>query len=694
MNKSSSLTVYKIVFVCLFLASLLSSRSANAQCAVLPPILSLGSNKVPNGLCSPVTANLQYTISFSAPLPAGNTYRVHFEWNDGQLPAESSVLLAAGSSNYNVNSNRTFPINSDCEYQVRMIIRVNGAACASTIQFQRIASWRTDAFNGGNIQLISPVSGTNIHLVCRGDATSVVFNDLSVFNCNSQYPVNYTPGGPFIETPNEQIRWQQITYNTPNGPPRIPNSRVNGVPVTNTEPPGGDLILNYLDPRVSANENGFGVFRMTSPVVINDPRRRPTLTITAPGGFGAGFPDVGDEIEITIRYWNFCNPYANDFDLTPVGGNNIDGDNPPITATAYIRIIDAPNPPAVAPPGPFCESDANGSFNFTATGVGVGALTYTWFLDAGLTTILQGPNADNTFNPVTEGPVGNRINKTVTGSQTFLRYVTVTQGSNNCRSPAATVTIRIDDTNTPGTIAHPLGASPITICTTDDPAAFTSTTAGTGGGPAGTFTYQWQHATAAGGPYVDLAGATLATFNPTSADVNARRFFRRRVRSGQCADVFSNVIEFRIDTPVTGGDIGNPQTICTGGNPGVLTNVTTPTGGNGVYSYLWQEATAIGGPYGPAAGVNNLITYDPPVLATTTFYRRLVTSGVCAPGSALSTSVIEVTVNQLVVPGVVNNPQTICSGQDPAILGETTPPSGGNGTTYTFQWKNLQQVGV
>ncbi len=50
---------------------------------------------------------------------------------------------------------------------------------------------------------------------------------------------------------------------------------------------------------------------MTPPVVINDPRRRrPTLAITAPGGFGAGFPQVGDEFEVTIRYWNFCNPYT------------------------------------------------------------------------------------------------------------------------------------------------------------------------------------------------------------------------------------------------------------------------------------------------------------------------------------------------------------------------------------------------
>jgi gliding motility-associated-like protein len=431
MNKSLLPAAYKIAFLSLFLVSFLNVKSSFGQCAILPPILGQGSNKVPNGLCAPVTAQLDYSIRFSANLPAGNTYRVHFEWNDGQLPAETPVLLTPGSSTYNVSANRAFPANSDCEYQVRMIMRVNGAACASTIQFQRIASWRTDAFNGGNIRLISPLTGTNIHEVCEGVATSVVFNDLSVFNCNSQYPVSYTPGGPFIETPNEQIRWQQITYNTPNGPARIPNTRVNGVAVTNTEPPGGDLILNYNDPRVSATQNAFGVFQMSSPVVINDPRRRPTLTITAPGGFGAGFPDLGDEIEITIRYWNFCNPYANDFDLTPVSGNNQNGDNPPVVATAYIRIIDAPAQPT-APGRDICVNDSR-TLSVTAP-LGAG-FTYRWW------------TADPNLGPATQVATGSSFtpgsgggNGQINAGQRKHWWVTVeSTAAGTCRSQAREV---------------------------------------------------------------------------------------------------------------------------------------------------------------------------------------------------------------------------------------------------------------
>ncbi len=657
--------------------------------------LQIGDYAAPD-ICSPVSntfKQFQYFISLrlrnSAVFNYATQMRYQINWGDGSPLQNVAPYLSDNAGNANaaffttvpgfpasVTTSRqghVFPDNTNvCSFNVRLFPYIDGVLncnIGSLLQTATFISYDMDDQNTGILSMIPSVPNSN--LVCLGTNANMRFSDATSLNC--------VPDVPNIGAPNVQARWIRIVYGFQNAvaPGNIPNIVVNG-PLTG----GAQNVTNgagVISPAAGYFPIGGGgvgvpdangVIELATPVSLSTATTfMQTITTSSPVG-----QVVGQRFWVRLDYWNTCNPY-NPGDLT----NRV-------STTNSVEIITSPNPPTVTPPGPFCENDANGTFNFTATGVGAGALTYTWYRDAALTQILQGPSADATFNPVTEGP-GPLINKTVTGSQTFFRYVTVTQGSNNCTSQPTTITIRIDDTNTPGVIAHPLGASPITICTTDDPVAFTSTTAGTGGGPGATFTYQWQHATAVGGPYVDLAGATSATYDPTSAEINARRFFRRRVRSGQCADVFSNVIEFRIDTPVTGGNIGNPQTICTGGNPGILTNVTTPTGGNGVYSYLWQEAAAIGGPFGPAAGVNNLITYDPPVLATTTFYRRLVTSGVCAPGSALSTSTIEVTVNQVVVPGVVNNPQTICSGQDPAILGETTPPSGGNGSTYTFQWQ-------
>jgi gliding motility-associated-like protein len=696
MNKSLLPAVFKIAFLSFFYLFLLASTfETQAQC---PVILSRGSNQVPNKLCAPVTATIAYNVTFSAPLPAGSVTRVLFTWNDGQLPTFNQVILPTGVAAHNIVSPpRVFPTASACEYfvVVQMLYDPDGGGpqpavfCGAATQNQTITSWRPDDSNGGIVSLVSPVTGTNLHTVCRGDDISVAFNDVSNWNCNDLIDGIVNDGaGPNPDVPNnpnEQIRWQQIVYNTSNPAvaSRIPNVRVDGVLMP------AAAGTNYQDTR--------GVFSMASPVVVNDPRRRNSLLITAPGGFTAGFPQVGDEFQVTIKYWNFCNPYSNNLTMVPVNGDLINGDNPPITNTATIRIIAAPNPPTVNNPT-LCETAGNGSFNITATGVGVGALTYTWYKEAALTTVLQGPNADNTFNPVTEGPAAHRINKTVTGSQTFTRYVTVTQGSNACTSDAAVITIRIDDTNTPGTIAHPLGGTPIIVCTGTDPVSFTSPDNGTGGGPdgpdadlLGDITYQWQQSPTGGGAGFVAASGTnnLVTYDPPA--LAARTFYRRRIQSGQCADVFSNEIEFRVDTPVNGGTIASNQTICEApGDPANLTNSTGATGGSntGVYNYQWEESTV------SAAGPFNTIplatstTYNPPAGATaTTFYRRRVNSGVCVGQNIAYSNVITVTVNQVVDPGSIGNPQTICSGQDPAILTSTALPSGGNGVTYTYQWQ-------
>jgi gliding motility-associated-like protein len=421
--------------------------------------------------------------------------------------------------------------------------------CATTVFKVLVNSYRTEAFNQGLVQLRNPVSRTNIFEVCEGQDISTLFDDFTNFNCNSTYIP--TLKGTLISRPNEAIRWQQIVYNTKTtAGSRIPNVSVNAVPVTDAG--GADIINNYQDTR--------GVLTLTPLVVNNDPRRRSTLGITAPGGFGAGFPVAGDIFEVTIRYWNRCNPY----DDPAIGGTPVDiinGDHPPIEAIALIRIIAAPNPPAVNNPI-LCETAANGGFEITANGVGTGTLTYTWYKEATLTTVLQAASTDNTFNPVTEGPVGDQILKAVTVSQTFTRYVTVTQGSNGCTSPPQTITIRIDDTNTPGTIAHPLVGSPITVCSGTDPAAFTSTLGATGGGPGGTFTYQWQQSTtSATAGFADISLETGATYDPPM--LTQTTHFRRVVKSGVCADVSTAAITFIVN-PLPTGVVSGGGNECSG----------------------------------------------------------------------------------------------------------------------------------
>lgn len=324
-------------FILVLMLAVGISYEGFAQCVALP--LSSGSNSgnTTFGKCSPVTANINYNIGFFTPVPAG-TLDIVFKWDDGST--DTVVPQVAGLLTYSAVQGHLFPVNSNCEFEVQILMRHNGVECTSTLQKQRVPSWRTDAFNGGNVQLISPLTGTNEHLVCVGQDINVVFDDLTDFNCNANFI--HRPPFPIIE-PNDKIRWQQIVYNTPITGSVIPNVTINdGVPSLVTGAGGATLISNLQDVR--------GVFRMDFPVVINDGRRRSTLPITAPGGFGSGFPQVGDRFQVTLKYWNTCNPFSNN-PLTPDVPNNFDfvnGDNLPVTANAIIRIVASPPDPTAA----------------------------------------------------------------------------------------------------------------------------------------------------------------------------------------------------------------------------------------------------------------------------------------------------------------------------------------------------------
>lgn len=611
----------------------------------------------------------------TTPIPAdGNTYRAQFRWGDGT--ADTRFVLAPGTTVFNQTASHSYPADSDCEYKITMSVTKNSSfdvVCERSLQEQVIPAWRTDAYNQGNVQLISPATGTDVHEVCEGVDIDVIFEDRTNFNCNANYPANYPVAGGVISSPNQQHRWQQIIYNTPNGPARIPNVSVGGVLMP------AAAGSNYADPR--------GVFYMSPVVVVNDARRRATQQITAPGGFGAGFPQVNQEFEITIRYWNICNPYTNSANPNdpPLNGDLANGDNPPVERTARIRIIPAPNAPTVTSNNPYCETEPDSEFLLTASTTLVGAgITYTWYKEASLTTVLK-TGASNTFNPVTEGPAAHRINKTVNGSTTFTRYVVVQQGL-GCVSPPREVEIRIDDTNQPGAIAHPLGGPTIEICTGTNPAAFTSTTAGTGGGPGGAVTYQWQSATNAAftAGVTNIAGATGETYDPPA--LASTIYYRRRVSSGTCADVYSNIIGFVVHTPVQAGAISGNQTICTGQTPTTLGNTTAGSGGSGTNSYTWQWSTDnFGAVINTIAGATGA-TYSPGALTQTTQFRRVNTSGVCVPTFAATTPV-QVTVQPVIDPGSVSGDQTICAGGDPVAFTSVTSPSGGNGA-LTYRWQS------
>ncbi|MEO6228773.1 MAG: fibronectin type III domain-containing protein [Ferruginibacter sp.] len=117
------------------------------------------------------------------------------------------------------------------------------------------------------------------------------------------------------------------------------------------------------------------------------------------------------------------------------------------------------------------------------------------------------------------------------------------------------------------------------------------------------------------------------------------------------------------------------QPICSGTSPGTLTG-TTPTGGNGAYTYLWESSTtsATSG-FSAASGTNNSKDYTAGTLTQTTWYRRSVMSGGCTNVS----TVIIVVVNTTPAATISYSGTPFCKSAGVASVTR----SGTSGGTYT-----------
>ncbi|MDB5029907.1 MAG: type sorting protein, partial [Mucilaginibacter sp.] len=208
------------------------------------------------------------------------------------------------------------------------------------------------------------------------------------------------------------------------------------------------------------------------------------------------------------------------------------------------------------------------------------------------------------------------------------------------------------------------------------------------GGGAAVITYQWIKS-----PddkiYTDITGATSENYNPPVGTSAGTTYYRRNAFSATCATpVQSNVITitFTLDPPVSKNNISNTDADFCGGNanPSVIKG-SQPTGGTKSYTYQWQKSSD-NISFTDIAGAK-LQDYDPPPpINATTYFRRLVTSGVC---SVLDESnVITITVNSRTLNNSITAPavNSFCGTGDPAILAGSTP-SGGNGA-YTYQWQS------
>jgi len=345
-------------FICLIL---LPAEIYSQSCS----ILAKANNMTPDKLCSPVTAT--WNVSYTGVNDGGTPVQINFDWNDGANQNVPAVNVGPGIFEATLAHVYT-SAGSVCNYHPQATLIVNGVTCTSSSQQQIVTVWDDDDHNGGHMH-INPT----VYPICVGNGDNVRFQDLTQFNC---VPPQEN------DVPNLFTRWVQWIYGT--------DITMTGIPVTVN---GTSRVFPYSAPVITlpGPVTGSGVFSD----VINV----------------ANDKLVGQYFQVTLRNWNYCNPY-DDPNIPGPPADALNGDHPPVTTTAIILIVPYPDA-TINPISNLCLNDPQ--VTLTAHDAG-GA----W----------SGPGVTgNIFDPASAGPGIHTITYTITTaggcSDTDQRTVTV-----------------------------------------------------------------------------------------------------------------------------------------------------------------------------------------------------------------------------------------------------------------------------
>jgi hypothetical protein len=225
-----------------------------------------------------------------------------------------------------------------------------------------------------------------------------------------------------------------------------------------------------------------------------------------------------------------------------------------------------------------------------------------------------------------------------------------------------------------------------TICSGTDPAAFTITN--NGGGSIEPWVRLWEK-NIDGGSWVTADGVATGTGYDPPALINngttpIQILYRRKISSAACGETaYSDTITITVTPTLNAGTPSTSQSLlCAGDPPPTLTGGTaTGGGGEGTYSYLWQYSD--NGTTWNNAGATGANYTLPSTPSATRYYRRMVSSNVCA-------SVIGATLTIIVKPRAIFSdltapaPAAICPGET-ATLTASSGIAGAN-----FKWYDSQ----
>ena len=193
---------------------------------------------------------------------------------------------------------------------------------------------------------------------------------------------------------------------------------------------------------------------------------------------------------------------------------------------------------------------------------------------------------------------------------------------------------------------------------------------GTGGGGGGGVV--WYSGTSIPYNKIDISGG-----------LNGGAFEITQGSAGNAGKIYNSLI-----LPLNGflfNTIKGKDTICGGQKPDILTG-SKPKGGNGSYTYQWQQSPDKIN-WSPAQGQGNTTKdFTPDPLDTTTWFRRIVTSEPPSGTMRDTSRSIEIFVYPAIGNNNISGADTICYGRTPLPVTGTSNPTGGDETNFTFQW--------
>ncbi len=199
--------------------------------------------------------------------------------------------------------------------------------------------------------------------------------------------------------------------------------------------------------------------------------------------------------------------------------------------------------------------------------------------------------------------------------------------------------------------------------------------------------YQWQIHYETDPPdfWTDLPGETTLALYGYLIPVDVNKSFRCRQIDTYCLDtVYTNAVNKLIYLEASSIACCD-QTMCFGEQADFL-HATNPTGGSGEYTFKWQTAPTIGGPWVYSWGEITNLDYSPGYMYSDAWFRLEITDVKC-PGNVGHSNPVFIHVFNEFQPGYAYPYiQTICYGHVPDPI-HATPPSGGSGSP-SYQWES------